>query len=187
MWEIQSFGCRCRFPSFVAASPAWRRCTRHLVLFIVAAQTCLSLLSTGCAIFGARHIQELYVGELSEDVHVSLAEDACANAALPGPEYNSSTLTLNLSRAGEVVLSRRCGFRGYSGLPDSRDPLRGFGLGELEGWSDDSKQRVWIIDKSADRVVASLDLDRQSSTGIDDHPPEWANKDEGLRLKRLSP
>ena len=187
MLRMHSPGCRCPAPRFRFGPPAWRRCTRHLVLFIVAAQTCLGLLSTGCAIFGAQSRQNLYVGELSKDVHVSLAEDARANAALPGPEYNSSTLTLNLSRAGEIVLSRRCGFRGYSGLPDSRGLPRGFDLGELEGWSDPSRQKVWIIDQSADRVVASLDLEDESSTGIDDQPPEWANKDRGLRLKQLSP
>lgn len=58
-----------------------------------------------------------------------------------------------------------------------------FMFDDIEVRADESRQRVWFIDREAGRVVASLNRATGATTGPDDEPPVWATPDGGVVLE----
>lgn len=60
-----------------------------------------------------------------------------------------------------------------------------FAYEELEVRAGESRRRIWFVDPSAERVVATLDMDTGVTTGPGDEPPAWATVDGGEVLDRV--
>jgi hypothetical protein len=60
-------------------------------------------------------------------------------------------------------------------------------LGELEGRTDATRQRVWIVDKETGEVIATLDRSSNTVTGLRDKPPAWATMEGGVVLNETMP
>ena len=63
-----------------------------------------------------------------------------------------------------------------------RGALGNFDLHNLEVRTDESRSKVWFVDRGTDRIVATLDRETEQTTGPDDEPPTWATPDGGERL-----
>ena len=66
---------------------------------------------------------------------------------------------------------------------DARPTSTHVSLRQLEARTDATGQRVWILDTSSKRVVASADLKTGATTGIQDAAPSWAKPDGGVVLQ----
>ncbi|MGA9117640.1 MAG: hypothetical protein WB626_12785 [Bacteroidota bacterium] len=53
---------------------------------------------------------------------------------------------------------------------------------EIDVRADESRRRVWFVDRVTRRVVATLERDTGMTTGPDDGPPAWATPDGGVLL-----
>lgn len=60
-------------------------------------------------------------------------------------------------------------------------------LGALEARSTPARDRVWIVDRDAHRVIASHDRRTKITTGIREQAPAWAGADVGDILERVPP
>lgn len=58
-----------------------------------------------------------------------------------------------------------------------------FRFDDIEVRADESRRRVWFVDREAGRVIATLDRDTGSTTGPDDEPPAWATVNGGVLLE----
>jgi hypothetical protein len=63
----------------------------------------------------------------------------------------------------------------------------GMSSGELRfenvvGRTDQTRQKVWFVERSTGRILATLDRQTGQTTGPDDEPPAWAKPDGGLPL-----
>jgi hypothetical protein len=54
----------------------------------------------------------------------------------------------------------------------------------VEARSDESHQRIWFVQRDTGKIVATVDLATDATTGPDDEPPAWATPDGGRRLER---
>ena len=57
------------------------------------------------------------------------------------------------------------------------------GFDEIEVRADESRSRVWFVDRATGLIVATLDRDTGATTGPDDEPPSWAAVDGGILLE----
>lgn len=53
----------------------------------------------------------------------------------------------------------------------------------VEARRDETGQKVWFVQRDTSRIVATLDLLTQETTGPDDVPPAWATPDGGEPLE----
>ena len=60
-------------------------------------------------------------------------------------------------------------------------------LGVLEARSTPERDRIWIVDKDARRVIASHDRRTKITTGIGEQAPSWAGPAVGDILERIPP
>lgn len=60
-------------------------------------------------------------------------------------------------------------------------------LGVLEARSTPERDRIWIVDTDARRVIASHDRRTKITTGIGEQAPSWAGPDIGDILERIPP
>lgn len=56
-------------------------------------------------------------------------------------------------------------------------------LEEVEVRADEQRRRVWFVDRTTRRIVATLDRDTGVTTGPDDDPPVWAEPNAGILLE----
>jgi hypothetical protein len=52
----------------------------------------------------------------------------------------------------------------------------------VEARRDEANRRVWFVQRDTSRIVATVDLITQATTGPDDEPPAWATPDGGKPL-----
>ena len=166
----------------------WSRCPL-VVAALVSGLLCMA--NVGCAVFGMSYASIRYAASLNETTRIDLIEYGDFNAALRGPKYNHRELTLCISRRGrtswygqptflsDVQVDRVVGEH-WRDVPTFR-------LGELEGRRDASGRKVWVVDKEAGRVIATVDLDTGATTGAKDDPPGWAQMDGGIVLRTILP
>jgi hypothetical protein len=136
----------------------------------------------GCAIFKAEGDWPMHEAALGDGRTVGLREHWQKNAALRGPKYNCAELSLLVSSPEGLpvmggVADKRSG-------EDANDAPR-YSFGPLEARADQGRTKVWIVDTSAARVVASLDCATGALTGPDDPAPPWATADGGMRLNQV--
>jgi hypothetical protein len=154
--------------------------------------------SLGCAVFENRAATPLCEASLDGDRTICLTEYTQQNAALRGPKYNFDELTLTVGSAGVTGTGEtacKCRFCRPAGdtvhvvaRRDGQDmnSVERFKLGRLEARSNAAREKLWIVDLDASRVVATLDLDTTKTTGPDDEPPAWATPTGGVRLKPIA-
>lgn len=140
--------------------------------------------SLGChQLYADRTVVVVYIGALDEGKQVHLVKHVEYNTLLKGPEHNFAELYLEVTpldaSVGKNVVARRS--------PVSSDEWPHFWLGKLEARTDPNRQRVWIVDKDAGRIVASLDCSTGATTGPQDESPPWAELDTGTVLAELAP
>jgi hypothetical protein len=146
--------------------------------------------NVGCSAFAMSYASIRYDASLNETTRIDLIEYGGFNAALRGPKYNHRELTLRIlsfegtSRCLPMILSHvqvdRVVGEHWRDVPTFR-------LGELEGRRDASGRKVWVVDKEAGRVIATVDLDTGATTGVKDDPPDWAQMDGGIVLRTIPP
>lgn len=49
---------------------------------------------------------------------------------------------------------------------------------------DKTGRKIWFVQRDTSRIIATLDLDTNATTGPDDEPPAWATPDGGASLPR---
>jgi len=59
-----------------------------------------------------------------------------------------------------------------------------FNADEIEVRVDETRKKVWFVDRRAGKVIATLDRESGSTTGPDDEPPAWATPEGGTPLDR---
>ena len=156
--------------------------TRRWLMEMAILPGLVCVMNAGCApLFQARQIHDVYRGRLDESRFVTLREAKQADSMHPGGNY--SKLILALSADDAIVVNRVVGQRGVS----RGERPAGFQLGELEGRTDADRQRVWIIDREAGRVIASVDCKTKLVTGWQEPPPTWATLDGGTVIESMIP
>jgi hypothetical protein len=157
-------------------------CAKTCRLVIVFATASICLTNFGCLAFQNQALLPMHRAVLDEGRTVSLAYYVQDNAVLRGPDHNYAELRLFVESdkdgpmAGGVV-ARRGNTFGCE--------VESFQLGEVEARADDAREKVWLVDKEAQRVVATLDCATGATTGPDDQPPTWATLDGGVRLEPI--
>lgn len=86
--------------------------------------------------------------------------------------------------AGGKVVHRRTLARREQAEFLKNGPIK---LGVLEARSTPERDRIWIVDKDARRVIASHDRRTRITTGIGEQAPSWAGPDVGDILQRIPP
>ena len=156
--------------------------TRRWLLEMATLPGLVCVMNAGCApLFQAQMFREVYRGRLDESRIVSLSEERLHDAMHPGANYRK--LILAFSADDAVVVNRVIGERGVR----RGERPAGFQLGELEGRTDADRQRVWIIDREAGRVIASVDCKTKLVTGWQEPPPTWATLDGGTVIESMIP
>lgn len=135
--------------------------------------------NSGCALFESNCAAKRYSAWLDQETRIELTEYGRFNMLLAGADFNCRTLTLTVDSESGIFRSESVG------RVDGSDwrhvpPIE---LGELEGRANAARTKVWIIDKDAQRIIATLDLEAGTTTGLEDQPPAWARLGEGLVLK----
>jgi len=135
--------------------------------------------NVGCVVYEAGRHTPVLRAPLDDGSTVKLFRRRTWNTIIPGPDYNYAELSLLVesdkdgSTVGGVVARRGSTFWCQV------KPLE---LGELEARADDPREKVWLVDKEAKRVVGTLDRGTGATTGPDGKPPAWASLDGGVRL-----
>jgi hypothetical protein len=151
---------------------------------IVFATATICLTNLGCAVFECKGLWPAHKAVLDESRTVRLAYYVQHNMVLRGPQHNYAELSLFVEADKEGPMAGGVVARRGSTLGCQ---VNSFQLGELEARADDARERVWLVDKDAKRVVASLDCGTGATTGPDDRPPPWATLDAGVRLEPIKP
>ncbi len=98
-------------------------------------------------------------------------------------ELTYADVVLETYAGGEVVHRRTLARREQ--IEFLRDgPIK---LGALEARSTPERDRIWIVDRDAHRVIASHDRRTRITTGIGEKAPSWAGPDVGDILQRIPP
>ena len=156
--------------------------TRRWLMEMAILPGLVCIMNAGCApLFQASRIHDVYRGRLDESRIVRLSETRQVDGMHPEGDY--SQLVLALSADDAIVVNRVVGHRGAS----RGERPAGFQLGELEGRTDADRQRVWIIDREAGRVIASVDCKTKLVTGWQEPPPTWATLDGGTVIESMIP
>jgi hypothetical protein len=66
----------------------------------------------------------------------------------------------------------------------SGDLVGQFNADEIEVRADETRNKVWFVDKRAGKVIATVDRETGKTTGPDDEPPAWATLEGGTLLNK---
>ena len=96
------------------------------------------------------------------------------------PERKSEELTLEVRPRKNLQFERV-----LKSVDDKSGDLAGqFNADEIEVRADETRNKVWFVDKRAGKVIATLDRETGKTTGPDDQPPDWATLDGGKPLAK---
>ncbi len=134
----------------------------------------------GCVVYGAGWDRPVLEVRLDDDSTAKLFHRRIWNTVIPGPDWNHAALYLLVESdkdgsAVEGVVATRGSTFWWQVKP--------FELGELEARADERREKVWLLDKQAKRVVASLDRVSGAMTGPADPAPSWATLNGGEVLE----
>src|SRR5262249_31694072 len=101
-------------------------------------------------------------------------------------KYNYRELTLVIGSAGGEAMREIVGKAAIASKEKQSGAGVGFGLGTVEGRTDRTRQRGWLIDRGANRVVATYDRQTGVATGINEKPPYWATLGGGRPIRAMS-
>lgn len=147
------------------------------------------LLVSGTLVLGCAH------GVTSESTKIRLVQwqadlDDCREVSLSvyqstdntegQPERKSEQLTLEVRPRKNLQFERV-----LKSVDNKSGDLAGqFNVDEIEVRADETRNKVWFIDKRAGKVIATLDRETGKTTGPDDQPPDWATLDGGTSLSK---
>ena len=144
-------------------------------LYAVAAGALLiGAANSGCSM-SQRQVSVACKGQLDDDRMFTVAHLVSTDAACSRSKHNYAELSVAVTKHGVPVLQEVVARR--EGLsPDDQSPLE---LGPIEARIDAARDRIWLVDRSGQRVIASVDLEAKRITGTDVQHPEWAKPDLG--------
>jgi len=140
----------------------------------------------GCAAFEATTRSVAYQGGVEREFVVRLDEESKHNAVSddPGRNYRKLKLMTESCSGGEstwhVVTQRTISAKEKA----AHDEASAFKLGTIDGWTDATHERVWLVERSSGRVVATWDRRSGAVTGIDEARPAWAEGGELMKVWR---
>ncbi len=144
----------------------------------------LALPSTGCHhhLFGSKAVHtDGWQIQGADEIHI--IHRRARYPAWAGSELTYADVVLETRADGEVVHRRTLARREQTAILKDGP----FKLGVLEARSTPGRDRVWIVDREAHRVIASHDRRTKITTGINEQAPAWAGADAGDVLERLPP
>ena len=141
-----------------------------------------TLATMGCALFQETTSIVVYRGEVEETRSIEVRREIGRNAVTADPARNYDVLTVYAKDGNQIAFSRRI----RHSAPDSDSDSEQFQSREWEGRTDSLRQRVWLIDKERQRVMASIDWENRVITGPQDSQPGWARLDGGIELKNVT-
>ena len=141
----------------------------------------LALSSTGCHhTFGSKAVHASgWKIQGTDEIHI--IHRRARYPAWAGAELTYADVVLETRADGEVVHRRTLARR--ERVEVLKDGL--IKLGALEARSTPARDRVWIVDREAHRVIASHDRRTKITTGIREQAPAWAGLDVGDVLDRV--
>lgn len=136
----------------------------------------LLALSGSCYAFRGNIVQVEYRAELPNGAAVTLVQEAQQDA---------------LSAKGNYAALRLCVFEEDGAVIDepvahrtgSFDDVPWFEFGRLEARASEDLNRVWFIDVSTSRIIATVDIRRGVVTGANDVHPSWATASGGAVVR----
>ena len=142
----------------------------------------VTLATMGCALFQNTTSVVVYRGEVEATRSIEVRREVGRNAVTADPARNYDVLTVYAKEGNQIAFSRRIGHS----APDSDLDFEQLQSREWEGRTDSLRQRVWLIDKERQRVMASIDWEEHVITGPEDSQPAWARLDGGIELKNVT-
>ena len=143
----------------------------------------LALPSAGCHhAFGSKAVHaDGWKIQGTDEIHI--IHRRARYPAWAGSELTYADVVLETRTEGKVVHRRTLARR--ERVEVLKDGL--IKLGALEARSTPERDRVWIVDREAHRVIASHDRRTKITTGIREQAPAWAGPDVGVILERVPP
>ena len=141
-----------------------------------------TLASGGCHhVFGSRSVR-VDGWKIQDNNEVYVIQRASHFPAWADSELTYVDVVLETRSGGRVVHRRTLARREQSELLEEGR----IKLGILEARSNAERNRVWIVDKNSQRVIASHDRLTKITTGLDEQAPSWASPAEGVMLERAA-
>ena len=158
--------------------------TIHLQLqFIVG--TCLILVAAGCAptrTSTRTRVRTIGQGNLDEWRKVVLSYDVIREREGTEPERKYEQVTLHIYPREHLYFERALKTVELKfGVPSGE--LR---FEDAEARIDESRRKIWFVERDTGRIIATLDLETARTTGPDDEPPSWATPEGGAPLEQSS-
>ena len=143
----------------------------------------LAFFSKGCTHhpYGSstRLRQETWRAQLDDCREVSLSFDRVRDSVEGKPNRKYEQLTLQVRPRKHLQFERVVKTVELEpGVP--RGQLK---FDDVEVRTDPERRQVWLVDRTAGRVIATLDRDTGATTGPDDEPPLWATPNGGFLLE----
>ena len=142
---------------------------------------CVSLTCAGCTASSTstRTSHTISRGDLDEFWEIRLSYDEVRDRTGWEPEHRYEQLTLEVSPR-EAFASRytlKTVDRNRGTAPDQCN------FTDVKGRTDQSRQKIWFVERFTGRIVATLDRTTGKATGPDDPSPPWATPNGGVPLK----
>jgi hypothetical protein len=143
----------------------------------------LILIGVGCASTrtSSRTVNRttLWRGDLDECREVRLSYDLIWDRDSTQPLRKYEQLTVQVSPREYLEFKRAAKTIELKfGVP--RGQLR---FENVEARTDETRQKIWFVERDTGRIVATLDRETGTVTGPDDEQPPWATSDGGVRLE----
>jgi hypothetical protein len=150
----------------------------HVVLGVA-----LALLGQGCAhdAYGTatRWRQKTWRANLDDCREVSLSVERVREGVEGGPSRRYEELTVQVRPRKHLRFERAVKTVDLKpGVPRGQLTFE-----DVEVRTDPKRRWVWFVDRTAGRVIATLDRETGATTGPDDEPPPWATPGGGVLLE----
>ena len=146
----------------------------------VALGVSLVIAGVGCstAYTSTRWSHTIYRGPLDECREIELSYDIVRDRTGLEPEQKFEQLVLEVNPRECLHFERALKTIDLTpGVP--RGQLK---FQNVDGRIDETRQRVWFVQRDTGRVLATFDRKTGETTGPDDKPPAWATPDAGTPL-----
>lgn len=159
----------------------------HSIRMLAITSLALPVFASGCALVEATTAQSLYSGKLEPDRSITLRSYTVRNAFNASPRYTFTELQFVALKGDSPVASINFGRRPLS--EEDKGRLLGYAstLTDLAGRTSAEHDRVWIVDRHANRVIVAYELPTGRVFPMDSPLPDWATADSGIPLETVPP